>query len=601
MMTKKKDIKSNKAPSKSKEKAESLFLREGTTIKELADILEIKGRGLLDKLAAKRLELSMNDIITPDLTKSLSRIISRDIEIISAEENIRRRIQNEKDKLVTRPPVVTIMGHVDHGKTTLLDAIRKSNLVGRESGGITQHIGAYQITVENKKITFIDTPGHEAFTQLRARGAKLTDIVILVVAADDGLMPQTKEAIQHARAAGVPIMVAINKIDKANANIDRVKQQLSKEDLLTEDWGGETISVEISATEKTNLAELLEMIVLLSDMEEIKGHPGVPAQGVILEARLDTSKGPVGTVIVQNGVLKRGDVFISGTTVGKVKALFDEKGKGSNEAGLSTPIEIMGFTDVPVAGELIQVLPDMELAKRIVDYRKSQKKEREESGTSERMTLDQLFKNIEEGETKELHLIVKTDVHGSAEVLEDILPNLSTDEVKVNLVACSTGKITESDVNLATTTDSIIIGYNTKPSKKTADLAKKEGIEIRVYNVIYELIDDIKLALKGMLEPVEKEIFLGKAQVKRTFRISKVGLIAGCLVKDGKIVRNAKAKVIRNGNVIHEGKISSLKHLKENVAEIKKDYECGIGIQNFNDIQPGDVIEAFSTEMVAPE
>lgn len=601
MMTKKKDIKSNKAPSKSKEKAESLFLREGTTIKELADILEIKGRGLLDKLAAKRLELSMNDIITPDLTKSLSRIISRDIEIISAEENIRRRIQNEKDKLVTRPPVVTIMGHVDHGKTTLLDAIRKSNLVGRESGGITQHIGAYQITVENKKITFIDTPGHEAFTQLRARGAKLTDIVILVVAADDGLMPQTKEAIQHARAAGVPIMVAINKIDKANANIDRVKQQLSKEDLLTEDWGGETISVEISATEKTNLAELLEMIVLLSDMEEIKGHPGVPAQGVILEARLDTSKGPVGTVIVQNGVLKRGDVFISGTTVGKVKALFDEKGKGSNEAGLSTPIEIMGFTDVPVAGELIQVLPDMELAKRIVDYRKSQKKEREESGTSERMTLDQLFKNIEEGETKELHLIVKTDVHGSAEVLEDILPNLSTDEVKVNLVACSTGKITESDVNLATTTDSIIIGYNTKPSKKTADLAKKEGIEIRVYNVIYELIDDIKLALKGMLEPVEKEIYLGKAQVKRTFRISKVGPIAGCLVKDGKIVRNAKAKVIRNGNVIHEGKISSLKHLKENVAEIKKDYECGIGIQNFNDIQPGDVIEAFSTEMVAPE
>jgi translation initiation factor IF-2 len=601
MMTKKKDIKSKKTPSKSEEKKEDLFLREGTTIKELADILEIKGRALLDKLAAKRLELSMNDIITPDLTKSLSRVISRDIEIISAEENIRRRIQNEQDKLVTRPPVVTIMGHVDHGKTTLLDAIRKSNLVRRESGGITQHIGAYQITVDNKKITFIDTPGHEAFTQLRARGAKLTDIVILVVAADDGLMPQTKEAIQHARAAGVPIMVAINKIDKANANIDRVKQQLSKEELLTEDWGGETISVEISATEKTNLAELLEMIVLLSDMEEIKGHPGVPAQGVVLEARLDTSKGPVGTVIVQNGVLKRGDVFISGTTIGKVKALFDEKGKGANEAGLSTPIEIMGFTDVPVAGELIQVLPDMELAKRIVDYRKSQKKEREESGTSERMTLDQLFKNIEEGETKELHLIVKTDVHGSAEVLEDILPNLSTDEVKVNLVACSTGKITESDINLATTTEAIIIGYNTKPSKKTADLAKKEGIEIRVYTVIYELIDDIKLALKGMLEPVKKEIYLGKAQVKRTFRISKVGLIAGCLVKDGKIVRNAKAKVIRNGNVIHEGKISSLKHLKENVAEIKKDYECGIGIQNFNDIQAGDVIEAFSTEMVAPE
>ncbi len=601
MMTKKKNIQSSKTPSKTELQAEKRFVREGTNIKELADLLEIKGRELLEKLNRKKLELSMNDVITPDVAEKISKVISQDIEIISAEENIRRLIQDEKDKLVPRPPVVTIMGHVDHGKTTLLDAIRKSNLVGRESGGITQHIGAYQITLDKKTITFIDTPGHEAFTQLRARGAKLTDIVILVIAADDGLMPQTKEAIQHARAAGVPMLVAINKIDKPNANIDKVKQQLSKEGLLTEDWGGETISVEISAIEKTNLDELLEMVGLLSDMEEINGHPDVPAQGVILEARLDSSKGPVGTMIVQNGTVNRGDVFISGTTIGKVKALFDEKGKGISQAGLSTPVEIMGFTDVPEAGEFFQVLPDMEAAKKISAYRKSQKKEREEGGPSDRMTLDQLFKNIEDGEIKELHLIVKTDVHGSAEVLEDILPNLSTDEVKVNLVSCSTGKISESDINLAATTDAVIIGYNTKPSKKTADLAKKEGIEIRVYNVIYELIDDIKKALKGMLEPVEKEIFLGKAQVKRTFRISKIGLIAGCLVKEGKIVRNAKAKVIRNGNIVHEGKVSSLKHLKENVTEIKKDYECGIGIQNFDDIQPGDVIEVFSTEMVAPE
>lgn len=601
MMTKKKNIQSSKTPSKTELQAENRFVREGTNIKELADLLEIKGRNLLEKLNRKRLELSMNDVITPDVAKKISKVISQDIEIISAEENIRRLIQDEQDKLVPRPPVVTIMGHVDHGKTTLLDAIRKSNLVGRESGGITQHIGAYQITLDKKTITFIDTPGHEAFTQLRARGAKLTDIVILVIAADDGLMPQTKEAIQHARAAGVPMLVAINKIDKPNANIDKVKQQLSKEGLLTEDWGGETISVEISAIEKTNLDELLEMVGLLSDLEEIKGHPDVPAQGVILEARLDSSKGPVGTVIVQNGTVNRGDVFISGTTIGKVKALFDEKGKGISQAGLSTPVEIMGFTDVPEAGELFQVLPDMESAKRISAYRKSQKKEREEVGPSDRMTLDQLFKNIEDGEIKELHLIVKTDVHGSAEVLEDILPNLSTDEVKVNLLSCSTGNISESDINLATTTDAIIIGYNTKPSKKTADMAKKERIEIRVYNVIYELIDDIKKALKGMLEPVEKEIFLGRAQVKRTFRISKTGLIAGCLVKDGKIVRNAKAKVIRNGNTVHEGKVSSLKHLKENVTEVKKDYECGIGIQNFDDIQPDDVIEVFSTEMVAPE
>jgi translation initiation factor IF-2 len=601
MMTKEKKITGNQASSKSKPQAEIQFIREGTNIKELADLLGIKGRDLLNNLNQKKHELSMNDVITPDLANKISSVLSQDIQILSAEEHIRRMIQVEQDKRIPRPPVVTIMGHVDHGKTTLLDAIRKSNLVGKESGGITQHIGAYQITIDKKRITFVDTPGHEAFTQLRARGAKLTDIVILVIAADDGLMPQTKEAIQHARAAGVPIMVAINKIDKPNANIDRVKQQLSKEGLQTEDWGGETISVEISATEKTNLDELLEMIALLSDMEEIKGHPDVPAQGVVLEARLDTSIGPVGTVIIQNGTLYRGEVFISGTTIGKVKALFDEQGKAVHEAGLSAPVEIMGFTEVPVAGELLQVVQNMDIAKRIIDYRKSQKKKHEEIGPSDHMTLDQLFKNIEEGETKGLHLIVKTDVHGSAEVLEDILPNLSTDDVKIKLVACSTGKISESDINLAATTDAIIVGYNTKPNKKILDLAKKEGIEIRIYNVIYELIDDIKLALKGMLEPVEKEIYLGKAEVKRIFRISKVGLIAGCLVKDGKIVRNAKAKVIRDGNVIHEGTISSLKHIKENVTEVKKDYECGIGIQNFNDIQSGDVIETYSTKMVAPE
>ncbi len=601
MMTKKKNIKSSKTPSKSEQKNPQRFIREGTNIKELADILEIKARSLLDKLSGRGLELSVNNVITPDLAADISKVLSVDIQVISIEEEIQKRIQKEKDLLVPRPPVVTIMGHVDHGKTTLLDAIRKSNLVGRESGGITQHIGAYQITVNKKRITFVDTPGHEAFTRLRARGATLTDIVVLVIAADDGIMPQTKEAIQHARAAGVPILAAINKIDRPNADIDRVKQQLSKEGLSTEDWGGETISVEISATEKTNLDELLEMIVLLSDMEEIKGHPGVPAQGVVLEARMDISKGPVGTVIIQNGTFKRGDIFISGNTSGKIKALFDEKGKGITEAGLSAPVEIMGFTDVPVAGESVQVLPDMEQAKRIINYRKSKKKEQKETGKAEHMSLDQLFKNIEEGETKELTFIVKTDVHGSAEVLNDILPNLSTDEVNVKLVSCATGKISESDINLAVTTDAIIIGYNTKPSKKILDAAKKEGIEIRVYDVIYELIDDVKKALKGMLEPVKKEVFLGRAAVKQVFRISKVGAVAGCLVKDGKISRNAKAKVIRDGNVIHEGGISSLKHLKDNVTEIKKGYECGIGIQNFNDIKPGDLIEVFSTEIVAPE
>ena len=546
------------------------------------------------------LNIGVNDEITEDLAKDISDTLNIYIEIVPIEKMVRMEAQSKTEDLVPRSPVVSIMGHVDHGKTTLLDAIKESNLVNKESGGITQHIGAYRVIYKDKPITFVDTPGHEAFTKLRSRGAKVTDIVVLVVAADDGVMPQTKEAISHARAANVPILVAINKIDRAQANIDQAKQQLSKEDLLVEDWGGDTICVEISAKKKTNLNELLEMILLLSEMLELKANPKVPAQGIVLEASLDAAKGPIATIIIQQGRLVRGQAFVCGNTFGKARAMFDENGKAVKEAEISVPIEILGFNDVPVAGDFLQVLPSLEQAKRISNFRLSKIKEKKEK-KEERPTLDQLFKDMEEEETKNLSLIIKADVQGSAETLNHILPNLSTDNVKIDIIHSSTGTINESDVNLASTANAIIIGYNTKPNKKTQELAAAENVEIRTYAVIYELTDDIKKALKGMLEPVEKEVYQGNAEVKRIFKIKGAGIIAGCSVKDGTIYRNSKIKIIRDNKVIHEGKIASLKHLKKDVTEIKKGYECGINIQDFKDIQEGDIIEAFAIEKSLPK
>jgi translation initiation factor IF-2 len=431
---------------------------------------------------------------------------------------------------------------------------------------------------------------------LRARGANLTDIAILVVAADDGVMPQTKEAISHAKAAGVPIIVAINKIDKKDVDIDQVKQQLSREDLLVEDWGGETVSVELSAKDKTNLGELLEMILLVSDMLELKANPSIKAQGIVLEARLDAAKGPVATVIILHGTLKQGEAFVSGHTFGKARALFDEHGKSMKNAGPSVPVEVLGFADVPEAGDIFQAIPDIEKAKRISQIRQSQIEKREEP-EPEHLTLDQLFKKFEEGESKELPLIIKADVQGSVEVLMDILPSLSSDEVKIKIVLSATGNITESDVLLASASHAIILGYNTKAPQKILDLAKEENVEIRSYNVIYQLTKDIKDALSGLLEPIQKEVYLGRAEIKRIFRVPRVGSIAGCLVIDGQINRNAQVRVIRDDEEIHTGKISSLKHIKENVTEIKKGYECGIGIESFKDLQEGDIIEAFKTEL----
>jgi len=583
-----------------KSTAKKITLREGETLKELSEKTDIKTKDIIETLRTKGQTVSVNDVVNESLAELISKEFNLKLELVSIEKEIRTQAESHPKKMISRPPVVTIMGHVDHGKTTLLDSIRESNLVGKESGGITQHIGAYRIFHDNRPITFIDTPGHEAFTQLRARGAKLTDIVVLVVAADDGVMPQTKEAINHAKDAGVPIMVVINKIDKKNADIDKSKQQLSKEDLLVEDWGGKTISVEVSAKEKTNLDELLEMILLLGDVIEIKANPNVQAQGVVLEASLDAKKGAVATVIIQHGILSQGEAFICGTSHGKARALFDEKGKPLKKAEPSMPVEILGFSDVPVAGDYFQVVSDLETAKQITQYRLSQVK-KAEVPRPEHLTLDELFKKMEKGEVKELPLIIKTDVHGSVEVLSDILPNLSTEQIKVKIVHSATGKITESDILLATASNAIIIGYITKPDQKILDMAKEENVEIRTYKVIYELTKDIKEAMSGMLEPVLKEAYLGRAEVRRIFSISRVGVIAGCYVTDGTITRNSEARVLRNDEEVYKGRIASLKHLKENVTEVKKDYECGIRLDKFKEFQEGDIIEAFIIEKEAPK
>lgn len=575
------------------------YLREGMTLKEAAWRIGLKPKDLADKLAAQGLALDYDELIDETLASLISQVQEAEIEFLPYEKEVRLRAESSKTDMVARPPVVTIMGHVDHGKTTLLDAIRSSNLVGKEWGGITQHIGAYRVLFDNRIITFIDTPGHEAFTQLRARGAKLTDIVVLVVAADDGVMPQTQEAISHARAARVPILVAINKIDKPEANIERVKQQLSKEGLLVEDWGGDVISVNVSAKEKKNLGELLEMILLLADVLEIKANPKVEAQGVVLEARLDPKKGPVATIIIQHGVLFPGQSFICGLTSGKVRALFDENGRPIRKAEPSMPVEVLGFEEVPTAGDYFQVVPNLETAKRIVNLRLSKAKKGEPT-RPERLTLDELFKKFEEGEVRELPLIIKADVQGSVEVLHDILPRLGTDKIKIKIIHSGTGTITESDVLLASASNAIIIAFNIKPNPKILEMARQEKVEIRSYNIIYQLTEDIRRALEGMLEPVRKEVYLGKAEIRRVFQIPKVGAVAGCYVLDGKISRNAEVKVMRGQEEVFRGRIASLRRVKENVSEVTKGLECGIALEKFKDIQEGDIIVAFATEITRP-
>lgn len=501
-----------------------------------------------------------------------------------------------EELLVPRAPVVTIMGHVDHGKTSLLDAIRNSRVTAGEAGGITQHIGAYQVKCNGRDITFIDTPGHEAFTSMRARGAQVTDIVILVVAADDGIMPQTIEAINHAQAAGVPIIVAINKIDKDTADPDAIISQLTAYNLVPEDWGGDTIVVKVSAKKHLNIDELLEMILLQADVLELRANPGRLAKGVIIEAQVHKGRGPIATVLVQNGTLRVGDCIVAGTAFGNVRALIDDKGRRVDSAGPGQPVEVLGLDEVPSAGDSLVAAKDEKLVRRVADARRE--KQRAEQRASTRISLDDLFSQISEGQVKELNLIVKADVHGSVEAVKQALSKLSNNEVKVCCIHGGVGAITTTDVNFAAASNAIIIGFNVRPDAAARALAEKEKVDIKLYRIIYDAINEIEAAMRGLSEPTFREVELGKAEVRDTFRVSGVGTIAGCYVQEGKILRNAKVRIVRDGIVIHEGKMASLRRFKDDVKEVASGYECGIGIENYNDIKLGDSIEAFIIEEV---
>lgn len=517
----------------------------------------------------------------------------RSVEIMEDEED------DAKD-LMERPPVVTVMGHVDHGKTSLLDAIRKTNVISTEAGGITQHIGAYQVEINNHRITFLDTPGHAAFTSMRARGAQMTDIAILVVAADDGVMPQTVEAINHSKAAGVPIIVAINKIDRPNANPDRVKQELTEHGLVSEEWGGDTIMVPISAKKGENIQTLLEMILLVAEVGELKANPKRQARGVVIEAQLDKGRGPVATLLVQKGTLHVGDNIISGGAFGKIRAMLDDKGRKVKTAGPSTPVEVLGFSEVPPPGEVFMVVKDEKDARYVAEAL-GQKQREQELRKSSRVSLDDLFAQISQGEVKDLNVVLKADVQGSVEAVRQSLEKLSTDEVHVNIIHAGVGAVNESDVMLATASNAIIIGFNVRPDAQTRKAAEKAEVDMRLYRVIYDAIDDVKKAMSGLLAPEFKENLLGHAEVRSVFRVPKAGMIAGCYVQDGKISRGAQVRIVRDGIVIFEGEIASLRRFKDDVKEVVSGYECGIGVEDYNDIREGDTIEAFIMEEVQRE
>jgi translation initiation factor IF-2 len=496
--------------------------------------------------------------------------------------------------------VVTIMGHVDHGKTTLLDVIRSSKITESEHGGITQHIGAYEVKVGERKVVFVDTPGHEAFTMLRARGAQVTDIVVLVVAADDGVMPQTVEAIDHARAAGVPIIVAINKIDKANANPDRVKKELSERGLLPEDWGGDTVMHPISALKKQGIDELMELLLLTADLLELKANPELPAQGAIIEARREVGRGTVATVLVQNGTLKVGDIFVSGATWGRVRAMTNDFGDRVKEAGPSTPVELTGFDDIPTAGDALQVVEEEIKARTIAEFRQTEIRAKELAGTQGKVSLERLFAQIRTGEVKELPVIVKADVQGSIEVLRDTVEKQSTEKVKVRVIHTAIGAVTTNDVLLASAAGAIIFGFNVRPERNASELAEKEGVEVRLHTVIYELADELKKAMVGLLEPTFKEVVKGRAEVRQLFKVPKAGMVAGCHVIEGTIIRTAPVRLLRDNVVIHDGKLASLRRFKDDAAEVRTGFDCGLALERYSDLKPGDIVEAYVREEVAP-
>lgn len=577
-----------------------LKLQEGTTIKEFAELISIKSSDVIKKFMELGYMPTINQPVDPDAALLIADGFGVKLELAAIEEDtVDIEAPEDLSKLIPRPPVVTIMGHVDHGKTSLLDAIRETKVTESEAGGITQHIGAYKVNLTGKDIVFLDTPGHEAFTSMRARGAKVTDVVVLVVAADDGVMPQTIEAINHAKAANVPIVVAINKIDKPEANPTKVKNELSEHGIISEEWGGQNIFVEVSAKKRIGIERLLEMILLQAEIMELKANPDKHARGTIIEAKLDKGRGPVATVLVQSGALRVGDAFIAGTHAGKVRALVDDSGKRINEAGPSTPVEVIGFSDVPASGDIFTVVEDEKRARQIALARQQKQKVVEIAKTG-KLTLDELYAKIKEGEIRELSIVIKGDVQGSVEALKDALENISHPQVKVKVIHSSVGGINESDVMLATASSAIIIGFNVRPELKASQVAEKEGVDIRLYNVIYEAIEDVKKALEGLLEPTLKEKILGRAEVRQTFPISRIGTVAGCYVLDGTMSRASDGvRVIRDNIVVYEGKISSLKRFKEDVKEVQTGYECGIMIENFNDLKVGDIIENYIIEKIA--
>ena len=582
---------------------EAVTLTEGITVREFAEKLGVKAKDLIKILFDRGMMATINHVLDVDLAQEIAAEHGVETMRMSFEEEV--QLQQEKDLEgdeaggSTRAPVVTIMGHVDHGKTTLLDSLRSSKVVESEYGGITQHIGAYQVESNGQTVVFLDTPGHEAFTLMRARGARVTDIVILVVAADDGVMPQTLEAMDHAKAAGVPIIVAINKMDRENADPDRVKKELADRELMVEEWGGETVAVPISALKGEGLAELMEMIGLTADLLELKANPDLPAQGVVIEARKEVGRGILATVLVQNGSLRGGDIFVTGATWGRVRSMVDDRGRRVDVAGPATPIEVSGFNELPEAGDLFQVVEDESKARSVADFRQQELRQHKLGQSPGKVSLEMLFEQIQKG-VKELPVVLKADVQGSVEVLIDMLRKLSTDQVKVEIIGSGVGAVTTNDVLLASASNAIVVGFNVRPERKATELADRNQIDIRLHTVIYELSDEMRKAMTGLLEPTFREVSTGRAEVRETFKVPKVGNVAGCHVVEGVIPRSASARLLRDNVVVHEGKIAQLKRFKDDASEVRSGFDCGIRLEKYQDYKPGDTIEAFVQEEVAP-
>jgi len=576
-------------------------LPEALTVKDLAEALALSTKDILLQLMSLGTVASINHVINLDTANVVVQKLGKAVTLVAegSDEHGDEDESSEGEQLEHRAPVVTIMGHVDHGKTSLLDAIREANVQATESGGITQHIGAYEVQTPRGRLVFLDTPGHEAFTAMRARGAQVTDIVVLVVAANDGVMPQTREAVDHAKAANVPIVVAVNKIDLADANPDRVKQQLSELDLIPEEWGGTTIYVEVSAKEELGLDDLLEMVLLQAEILELQADPYQMCKGTVVEARLDKAKGPLATVLIQRGTLKVGASFVAGMHYGRVRAMFDHRGRRIESAAPATPVEVLGFTSVPEAGDTFMEVSDERKARQISNVRQEEQRAQQLSQNN-RITLDDLYRRISAGDVKDLNLIIKGDVQGSVQALWEAIEKIESDKVQTRLIHGSTGGITESDVNLASASNAIVIGFNVRPTPQAADLAQQEQVDIRLYTVIYEVISDIRAAMEGLLEPTYTERTLGRAQVRQIFHIARVGTIAGCFMQEGSMRRNATVRLVRDNVVIHQGRIGSLRRVKDDVDEVQSGFECGIGLYRYNDIKEGDMIEAYTLEEAMP-